>query len=98
MPDDKVIVLKVAADTRIPGLAGAMVKNLDEGKTVYARAYGSQALYQMTKAVAMANVYMDGQDEIWALIDTRFLEALNQDSIREFTFLLQKRSALRATA
>lgn len=94
--DDNSIVLKVAAQTRVPGLAGAMVKNLDEGKTVYARAYGVQALYQMSKAVAMANVYLDGEDHIYSLIHTQVLNAPNQDSIREFTFLLVKQSTLQA--
>ena len=35
---------------------------------VWSGAFGVQALYQMTKAVSMANTYLDGEDHIYALI------------------------------
>lgn len=88
------IILKVAAQTSPPKLAGAIVKNLEEGKQVYARAYGSQALYQLDKAADLANRYVEGKDEVLVTITTSMIEAPNYDSIREFTHHFRLRSQL----
>jgi stage V sporulation protein SpoVS len=90
------ILLKVAANTPTPKLAGAIVKNMQEGKRVLARAYGTQALYALCKGAAMANAYMDGLDQVWLLPDTTMIEAPNHDSIREFTFQFRFMSEITA--
>lgn len=86
------ILLKVAAKTAVPKLAGAIIKNKQEGKRVLCRAYGVQALYQLTKSVALSNDMLDGQETVLVLITTSVIDQSQQESIREFTYEIIFRS------
>lgn len=52
------IVLWIRADSSVPTVAGAIVKNHDEGKKVSARAVGAGAVNQTIKGFAVAGQIM----------------------------------------
>jgi stage V sporulation protein SpoVS len=52
MPEE--VVLKVGTHTNPAALAGAIYKNVAEGKAVVARAFGASATYTLNKALAVA--------------------------------------------
>lgn len=55
MPDE--IVLKVGVSTEPAAFAGAIYKNIEEGKRVSARAFGASANYTMSKGIAIAHEF-----------------------------------------
>lgn len=54
----KVIELKVSSVTVPAKFAGSLVKNLNEGKEVSAKALGMNALYKMIKGIAIAELFV----------------------------------------
>lgn len=62
-PDDNEIVLWIRADASVPTTAGALVKNLDEGKIVSARGVGAGAINQTVKGFAVAGQILLDRDE-----------------------------------
>lgn len=55
------IVLKVASSSNPSSVAGALVKNMQEGKDVELLAVGAGAVNQAVKAVAIARGYISPQ-------------------------------------
>jgi stage V sporulation protein S len=55
------IVLKVASSSNPSSVAGALVKNMQEGKEVELLAVGAGAVNQAVKAVAIARGYISPQ-------------------------------------
>jgi stage V sporulation protein S len=55
------IVLKVASSSNPSSVAGALVKNMQEGKEVELLAVGAGAINQAVKAVAIARGYVSPQ-------------------------------------
>lgn len=55
------IVLKVASSSNPSSVAGALVKNMQEGKEVELLAVGAGAINQAVKAVAIARGYISPQ-------------------------------------
>lgn len=55
------MVLKVASSSNPSSVAGAIVKNMQEGKDVELLAVGAGALNQAVKAVAIARGYVSPQ-------------------------------------
>lgn len=55
------IVLKVASSSNPSSVAGALVKNMQEGKDVELLAVGAGAVNQAVKAVAIARGYVSPQ-------------------------------------
>jgi len=55
------MVLKVASSSNPSSVAGAVVKNMQEGKDVELLAVGAGALNQAVKAVAIARGYVSPQ-------------------------------------
>lgn len=55
------IVLKVASSSNPSSVAGALVKNMQEGKDVELLAVGAGAINQAVKAVAIARGYVSPQ-------------------------------------
>ena len=55
------IVLKVASSSNPSSVAGALVKNMQEGKYVELLAVGAGAVNQAVKAVAIARGYISPQ-------------------------------------
>jgi len=55
------IVLKVASSSNPSSVAGALVKNMQEGKDVELLAVGAGAVNQSVKAVAIARGYISPQ-------------------------------------
>lgn len=55
------IVLKVASSSNPSSVAGALVKNMQEGKAVELLAVGAGAINQAVKAVAIARGYISPQ-------------------------------------
>ena len=55
------IVLKVASSSNPSSVAGALVKNMQEGKDVEFLAVGAGAVNQAVKAVAIARGYVSPQ-------------------------------------
>ncbi|HOA83736.1 MAG TPA: stage V sporulation protein S [Thermodesulfovibrio thiophilus] len=55
------IVLKVASSSNPSSVAGALVKNMQEGKDVELLAVGAGAINQAVKAVAIARGYISPQ-------------------------------------
>ena len=55
------IVLKVASSSNPSSVAGALVKNMQEGKEVELLAVGAGAVNQAVKAVAIARGYVSPQ-------------------------------------
>jgi stage V sporulation protein S len=55
------IVLKVASSSNPSSVAGALVKNMQEGKDVQLLAVGAGAVNQAVKAVAIARGYVSPQ-------------------------------------
>ena len=71
------IVLKVSASTTPSRLAGAIVKNIDEGYRVFARAYGSAASSRLPLALHWAQVYTN--DEHDTLLSTWHVNPIKKD-------------------
>ena len=57
MSDSNRITLKVGKATDPALFAGAVYKNLEEGKVVEARAFGASANYTMSKGIAIAHEF-----------------------------------------
>ena len=55
------IILKVASSSNPSSVAGALVKNMQEGKDVELLAVGAGAVNQAVKAVAIARGYVSPQ-------------------------------------
>ncbi len=55
------IVLKVASSSNPSSVAGALVKNMQEGKDIELLAVGAGAVNQSVKAVAIARGYISPQ-------------------------------------
>ncbi len=55
------IVLKVASSSNPSSVAGALVKNMQEGKEVELLSVGAGAVNQAVKAVAIARGYISSQ-------------------------------------
>lgn len=55
------IILKVASSSNPSSVAGALVKNMQEGKDVELLAVGAGAVNQAVKAVAIARGYISPQ-------------------------------------
>lgn len=72
-PDDNAIVLWIRADSSVPTVAGAIVKNYDEGKEVSARAVGAGAVNQTIKGFAVAGqILMDREVPLLLSLAPRF--------------------------
>jgi stage V sporulation protein SpoVS len=57
------IVLKVGVSTDPAAFAGALYKNVAEGRRVSARAFGASANYTMSKGIAIAHQYFESHGQ-----------------------------------
>lgn len=72
MSDSNRITLKVGKATNPALFAGAVYKNLEEGKVVEARAFGATANYTMSKGIAIAHEYFRSHGkELLCQVSTR---------------------------
>lgn len=89
MPDD--LVLKVSVTTDPTRFAGALFKNIEEGKRVSARAFGMNANYTMTKGIAIAqDFFRQHGQELLCQLSTRKENNIQREDgsehdIRSFT-------------
>lgn len=81
------VVLKVGVQTEPASFAGAIYKNIVEGKAVVARAFGASANYTMSKGIAIAQEYFrsHGMDLMCQLTTRKESSTTNGRDIRSFT-------------
>ena len=85
------LILKVGVATDPAAFAGAIYKNIKEGKRVSARAFGASANYTMCKGIAIAqDFFRQHGEELFCQISTRREINVRKDDgeerdIRSFT-------------
>jgi stage V sporulation protein SpoVS len=66
------IVLKVGVTTDPAKVAGAIYKNIEEGRRVSARAFGASANYVMSKGIAIAHQFFESHGKtLYCQLSTR---------------------------
>lgn len=80
------VVLKVGVQTEPASFAGAIYKNIIEGKAVVARAFGASANYTMAKGIAIAQEYFRSHGmDLLCQFSTRKENSTSGRDIRSFT-------------